>query len=287
MEDLSLNGTAEQRFIIMLQERIDALTDELNQVKTLLKQPNYPPSNTLYETLKTKACIPSDPNLRAHKCFVRAYFNTKREADDFIIYLTKHQYVNEVFHFTMPTQKLLCDVEMDDGNIIVTDLRYEFPKRLVNKYTTQLPSSKHTVQALIRFDKTVYLIHFISEIHEYWEHYLYTDIQDWFKDEKALVVSGANDPEAYTEYEFHISAGQRNKPIEKLVVGEVRCLGKDNKKIARNQLYDSMPVMFTEFDTVLEKWHHGLNQDETQYEYVLLPFELHRSDYASVIGKFS
>ena len=150
MNNLFPNATPEQKFILMLQERVDSLTDELNKFRKHFPSQEEIPNNVYIK----------DHNIACNKLFIIIHLDNKESCQKIIDFIQNYEYFDTCKYDLRETSLLFRDNGIDVVPIIPEyDFDYQNP-------ASNIPKDNHTLQVLVRFQCTIYASSFMMKIYE-------------------------------------------------------------------------------------------------------------------------
>jgi ferritin len=258
MEDLISDPktTNEQRFLLMLQERVDHLTDVVRELSETCA-----PTYFLYPQLKNIALYLQDTTYKVRRSFLRIHAKDQQILDKIVNYLKQCGEIHEFIHFTSPTKKLFCKVlERDIETIIPVDHLRSYNKGF-QQYIGDIfeDTDPHTLQFLVEFKKQTYVAKFAAKLYDLFGHGLHHNVHD----EKPILVMPLFAPELVSYMEYKIMAAIRNVPLKKCYLDKMPCWYKSpQSRQERFGSYESAWVSFSDFMDKYYKFQDSLTQRE-------------------------
>ena len=188
LDDLNTNATAEQRFMFMLLERVDALTDTVNNMEnslTMIKK-NMPLIVEEHSNMFSHACfLNNDTHVHSKRTYCRLYIKSKEECDRLKNHLLSLDYIYYVMSFTLHS----------------TD---------VSELFAECDGHFYIFQCMIEFKWKKYVSHLLLDMYSGNEDIFY---KDEHTDNKCCFFNDINNDLISVYYELTITAGQLNMPI--------------------------------------------------------------------------
>lgn len=183
--DVGLNDTtAEQRFMFMLLDRIDTLSDSVHNIEQNLKliKKNIPLIVEEHQHIFDKACfLNNDTNVNSKRTYCRFYLKTNEDCEKLKKYLIKLDYVSYIMSYILPS----CDVsEMFEPH----------------------EETFYILQCIIEFKWKKYVSHLLYDVYSEYEH-------SFFNADKCCFFNDISNDFIAVYYELTITAGSLNIPI--------------------------------------------------------------------------
>lgn len=252
----SIEGTVEQKFSLMLLERIDHLTDELERTKQKLRKTNERLPPDVPEGIKLR-----DPFERSNIYFMRV--NLKHLGD--IVSVVKNlPYVDYLAYYACETKKLLTISEDNDVNVDPDSDDSDYYYHNV-KYSSSPPYhepnvSGYTVQLLVYLKQFDYIsklaVDVWNEVHEDVLKVKFWDVPKFY------IRSVPADMKGY--YECLILASQFKRSVWDIDFvnpdAEIECESRDGKL----WISPSLPGKYME-DRLWKTYWESMNLEELDY----------------------
>lgn len=156
MDSLSLvDASPEHKFMFMLLERVDYLSDSINKIEMMLSRilQVIPPLPDEYECKDMIEIYNNEYSANASKCYFKISLKSGFEYDHLETFLINHPQIQSILIYNCSDYLLYDDIEKDDHN--------------------------STVQFYIDFTSAVYILRFVEE--------LYKNVKDYINDKKILI----------------------------------------------------------------------------------------------------
>jgi len=171
MENLT-DETAEHKFMFMLLERVDYLSDSVNKIESLLSRilQVIPPLPDEYECKDFIEMFNNEYSANTTKCYFKISLKTGFQYDHLETFLINHQLVQSILIHQCNDCDLFDDIEIDNCNT--------------------------TVQIFIDFTSKVYILRFVEE--------MYTIVKDYIN--KKITINPIHDMSVSVYYENILTA---------------------------------------------------------------------------------
>ena len=214
--------SVQEKFMLMLLERVDRLTDEVSNLNITVKEieESVPPTLIKYPQLENNIKIyKKDLTIQSNCCFMRCMVQGKDSREPVLNYIKEQADVKEVVYLCNSAEELLFKYkkikafeELWHQEIYKDDDIEPFPYNNVFVY-----------QVMITFEKHVYPAKFVAKFYDTFKEIIFKDVNSYntqnvnitdvccmpLKCEKEI---------AYMEY--HLAAGQTNSFIDKIKLTE-------------------------------------------------------------------